>query len=101
MGGDEFLLVYDHSTDKASDFNEKVIVIANRICTETDKQIIMKRENADDLTLTISASIGIALYPEHSTDVDEILRAADCAMYETKHKFIGSSFKIYEKNSEA
>ncbi|MCR5167174.1 MAG: GGDEF domain-containing protein [Oscillospiraceae bacterium] len=101
MGGDEFLLVYDQSADISSDFNEKVIGIANRICTETDKQIIMKRENADDLTLTISASIGIALYPEHSTDVDEILRAADSAMYETKHKFIGSSFKIYEKNSEA
>ena len=100
MGGDEFLLVYDHSADKASDFNEKVIDIANRICTETDKQIIMKRDNSDDLTLTISASIGVALYPEHSTDVEEILRAADSAMYETKHKFIGSSFKIYEKNNE-
>jgi diguanylate cyclase (GGDEF)-like protein len=32
----------------------------------------------------ISASLGIAMYPEHSRDENELLRLADQAMYEAK-----------------
>jgi diguanylate cyclase (GGDEF)-like protein len=35
-------------------------------------------------TITVTASIGVALCPEHGDDVDDVLRAADDAMYEAK-----------------
>jgi predicted signal transduction protein with EAL and GGDEF domain len=35
-------------------------------------------------TITIAASIGIARYPEDTTDLDVLVRYADVAMYEAK-----------------
>lgn len=39
-------------------------------------------ENPD--TVRLSASIGLALYPEHGNDLQELLRASDSALYEAK-----------------
>jgi predicted signal transduction protein with EAL and GGDEF domain len=38
----------------------------------------------DRQSLAISASLGVALYPEHGVDDVELLRQADEAMYEAK-----------------
>jgi diguanylate cyclase (GGDEF)-like protein len=38
----------------------------------------------DGVTLTIEASFGVALYPEHGTDLALLLRNADAAMYQGK-----------------
>lgn len=38
----------------------------------------------DGMTFTLGCSIGISRYPEHGTALDELLRAADIAMYEAK-----------------
>jgi EAL domain-containing protein (putative c-di-GMP-specific phosphodiesterase class I) len=38
----------------------------------------------DRLSLSVGASIGVALAPEHGTTVDDLLRNADMAMYEAK-----------------
>ena len=35
--------------------------------------------------VTLGASIGVALYPEHGTEVEELMKVADRAMYEAKH----------------
>jgi EAL domain-containing protein (putative c-di-GMP-specific phosphodiesterase class I) len=34
--------------------------------------------------LTVSCSVGIAVYPEDGSDIDELMRRADAAMYEAK-----------------
>ena len=36
-------------------------------------------------TIDISASIGIALFPQHGDEVDQLLRHADAAMYAAKN----------------
>lgn len=40
---------------------------------------------ADDVTLDVEASIGIAIAPDHGEDVDSLLRRADIAMYVAKN----------------
>ncbi len=42
-------------------------------------------ENTTSLPGRLTASVGIAAYPEHGTNADELLRAADHSMYLAKH----------------
>ena len=39
----------------------------------------------DDADVSISASVGVALYPEDATAADDLLAAGDRSMYEVKH----------------
>lgn len=43
--------------------------------------------------LTVGVSIGIALFPEHGKDIDDLIRCADIAMYQAKRA--GSGYKVY------
>ena len=38
----------------------------------------------EDAELHIACSVGIAMSPDHTTDVDELMRHADTAMYQAK-----------------
>jgi predicted signal transduction protein with EAL and GGDEF domain len=74
LGGDEFAIVQTavgHSAD-VTDLVERVFVAI--------------REPFECLghQLTTDASIGIALAPDHGTDLDQILKNADLAMYAAK-----------------
>ncbi|HEY8474387.1 MAG TPA: EAL domain-containing protein [Natronosporangium sp.] len=40
----------------------------------------------DGLPLDVSASIGVAVYPDHGRDVATLVRCADVAMYDAKHR---------------
>ncbi|TFW05569.1 GGDEF domain-containing protein, partial [Oxalobacteraceae bacterium OM1] len=57
------------------------------------------------LDLSISASIGISHYPQHGTDVDALIHAADLAMYQTKqtgrNDFHTFSSALYARASDA
>jgi diguanylate cyclase (GGDEF)-like protein len=35
---------------------------------------------------TLGASIGIAIFPQHGTDADDLQRAADAALYRSKRE---------------
>lgn len=74
LGGDEFVVILDemHSTMQAA-------VIAKKILRELNRPF--HTENAD---LTISASIGIAVYPKDATDCETLVKYADNAMYAAK-----------------
>jgi len=43
----------------------------------------------DGVTFDVEASIGVALYPDHGNDADELLRHADIAMYVAKETHAG------------
>jgi GGDEF domain-containing protein len=45
----------------------------------------------EEYALNGSASLGIALYPEDADSADELLSAADAAMYEAKFSRTGRS----------
>lgn len=74
MGGDEFVLLIEPagSQEALTDLAQKLLVTIHRpILVEQHK-------------LVVTASIGIALYPEHGINQDILLRHADIAMYQAK-----------------
>lgn len=74
MGGDEFvLLITDiHDTDEL-----------DPILTRINEKIV-KNITIDTHTLSVSASVGVAIYPLDNVDADTLLRHADLSMYEAK-----------------
>lgn len=73
MGGDEFVFVINEAQlEGVKQFCDKVLQ-----SLEQGFELEGKRHR-------ISASLGIAMYPEHSRDEHELLRLADQAMYEAK-----------------
>lgn len=75
LGGDEFVVVLLDSSQKRSE------VVAGRIL-ERISQPYMKEKNVS--FNSVSASIGIAKYPKHANDINELMSAADLAMYVAK-----------------
>jgi diguanylate cyclase (GGDEF)-like protein len=71
--------------------DEFVIVISGQI-TPSDAEHVAQRIQAaigapfeqSGYRLVVTPSIGIALYPEHGTDAQTLLKNADAAMYEAK-----------------
>jgi len=75
IGGDEFLLIAGElkSFDDAAKVAQKVLKLVSRpVQLEGQK-------------LSVSASIGIAFYPDHGEDIKELIKLADEAMYRAKN----------------
>lgn len=74
LGGDEFVLLLSplQSADQALQVSERVISHLSAISEIEGNQI------------SLGASIGISLYPEHGEGLDVLLRHADAAMYLSK-----------------
>ena len=73
LGGDEFgVLLPDTELDEAHQIAEEL------------GQSLFVPFKVFGLTLQVDASIGIALYPEDSADLDELQRRADVAMFAAK-----------------
>ncbi|RJX33503.1 MAG: diguanylate cyclase [Oxalobacter sp.] len=75
IGGDEFVVLLPGTNTE-----QNVKAIAHKVLQEIERSFDI--ENHD---ISISASIGIAIYPEHGEDVRNILKNADHAMYQAKH----------------
>ncbi|MCD9023589.1 EAL domain-containing protein [Cohnella silvisoli] len=74
MGGDEFTLICHGNP--IEDVTKR---LAQRII-----DLIQIPYRLKDNDFYVSASIGIALYPEHGLDAEQLLKNADTAMYEVK-----------------
>ncbi len=74
MGGDEFVILIHPITSM-----QDATVVAEKICHALAQPFELL-----DQHISISASIGIALYPQHGTDGISLARVADNAMYQAK-----------------
>lgn len=75
-GGDEFVVLLPESPlDITLERAEEIRLAATRF------SITHEGEMLDPVTLTV----GVAMYPDHATDMAGLFRAADEAMYEAKH----------------
>ncbi len=74
VGGDEFVVVLD-----GLDTPEHASMVAEKIRATLERPFDLAGH-----CLRIAASVGIAIYPEHGDDSEELVRYADAAMYDDK-----------------
>jgi len=73
LGGDEFIFVLpDTGVGEAANVAEKLL------------PLVAQPYHLGSHELTITSSIGIAMYPEDGADFDTLIKAADVAMYRAK-----------------
>jgi diguanylate cyclase (GGDEF)-like protein len=76
LGGDEFAVLIEdvHA-------NEDALVVASNI-----RKLVSEPVCADGFVLRERASIGIAFFPDHGTDAEQLLKHSDEAMYLDKRE---------------
>ncbi len=73
QGGDEFILVLSDAGCAGAE------VVAQKVL-----QSILQPYSIEEHDLRITASIGIAVYPDHAKDSESLIKYADVAMYQAK-----------------
>jgi diguanylate cyclase (GGDEF)-like protein len=84
LGGDEFTIFIQHI-----EHSESAIDIAKHVLTELERDFVLGNK-----LIKISASIGIALYPESADKPNALVQLADVAMYRAKKDGRGI-YRIY------
>ena len=74
LGGDEFIVILSRI-----DSRENARIVAQKIIDTLTASFNLKHKTA-----SIGASIGIALYPDHEQDPEELIKCADEMMYAVK-----------------
>lgn len=74
-GGDEFLILFDQMNQ------QEIEVIVQEIVEE-----IGRVYSFASISTTVTASVGISVYPRDGTTIEEVLKNADYAMYEAKKR---------------
>lgn len=75
-GGEEFIMILPETDSK------QAMMLADRIRAGV-AEIEIPHENK---ILHVTISLGVSTYPEHAEDKEELIRAADAALYASKHK---------------
>ena len=94
IGGDEFVIIL-HELDEINDAHLVAQKLLNVVATDL---VLSPSEKC-----RVGVSIGISIYPEHGTDMDTLLMAADLAMYASKknganrYAFAGERLKTEEE----
>jgi diguanylate cyclase (GGDEF)-like protein len=91
LGGDEFAVLLAGVGDDAS-----VNDVAERVRTSLHEPISL-----DGTLVDLDASLGVAIFPEHGSDFDQLHRRADVAMYVAKASGGGVSFYDAEKDTHS
>ncbi|MBI3396257.1 MAG: diguanylate cyclase [Spirochaetia bacterium] len=90
LAGDEFIIILN-DVASASD----VEVVAGKILERLGEAF-----QIDGQSVSVTASVGISLYPLHSRELDDLIRYADTAMYLAKQRG-KSAYVIYNADWKA
>jgi diguanylate cyclase (GGDEF)-like protein len=88
LGGDEFALLVTAAGVQT------VVALAKQIIGALERPIFFQ-----DQPLDVGTSIGIAMYPEHASDAETLVRNADIAMYVAKRNKTG--YAVYDPDYDA
>jgi diguanylate cyclase (GGDEF)-like protein len=89
LGGDEFAILLNHLPDAAR---------AEAIAVHLLDQLRADSYQVQGIALSVDASIGIALIPEHGRDAHLLLQRADVAMYQAKRANAGVA--VYDESKD-
>jgi diguanylate cyclase (GGDEF)-like protein/PAS domain S-box-containing protein len=76
IGGDEFVVIQTHLADPAA-----AGILAGKVVQELGRTYILEQQEVHSGT-----SIGIAVYPNDTEVLEELIKRADLALYEAKHR---------------
>ena len=76
FGGDEFVVILAPIANATG-----AATVATKLL-----QVLAVPIKINDTEYQVTASIGISLFPDHSTDIDQLLKIADAAMYRAKKR---------------
>ena len=85
QGGDEFSVLLEETPSI-----EGAVIVAQKIITSIRQAFVI-----DNINVSIGASAGIAVYPEHGSDADKLISNADKAMYAAK-SLGGNGYYLYK-----
>ncbi len=85
VGGDEFIVLASH------------VKSLNHISTIAERVVLMLEEplQLENQDISVSASVGISVFPDDGTDIEVLLKNADTAMYEAKEAG-RNNFKFFQ-----
>jgi diguanylate cyclase (GGDEF)-like protein/PAS domain S-box-containing protein len=99
-GGDEFLLLLADlergGTPGAGDPILTAEAVASRV-----RESLNEPFDLDGTEVYVTASIGIALFPNHAGDANELLRISDAAMYQSKRAAPGGYVVYSDKTDDS
>lgn len=76
FGGEEFVIILPACQQ------DDAVTRAQRLCNGVREQLRIAYRNE---VLSVTISIGVASCPAHGKSIDEVIKAADTALYEAKH----------------
>jgi diguanylate cyclase (GGDEF)-like protein len=88
LGGDEFAVYLP-----AISSGRKAVELATRI-----REALVEPFSLKQVVLEVEASIGIAMFPQHGSESDELMRRADVAMYVAKE--LQSGIEVYDPDHD-
>jgi diguanylate cyclase (GGDEF)-like protein len=91
LGGDEFAVLLNPAPPE-----EGIVRVAEKILLALSEPF-----DVQGLALRLTGSIGIASYPDHAVDVDDLLKRADIAMYQAKASRCGFEFYARERDTNS
>lgn len=95
FGGDEFaLLIEDIETE------QRCLARCHELLATLAAPIPVPTSEGDEVEIAISASLGVAFYPDHGDDADELMHNADSALYRVKYEG-KASVRLFESVDDA
>lgn len=79
FGGDEFIVVSPFIAQNAPDTE-----IKSKVCIDQIQKAFLEPFVIDEMSLSISTSLGVVIIEPGTRDIDEVVRYADIAMYQAK-----------------
>ncbi len=87
LGGDEFILVLPGHNE------QQAIARSTEFLNSLKDSFVIEGNN-----IVVTASVGVAVYPEHGDEFSVLLKHADVAMYEAKNSHINIS--VYDPDND-
>jgi len=87
LGGDEFAIILHHVDE------QEASTVAERLLVALRTPILVGEQR-----LTVSASVGVVLFPQHGKDAGGLLQRADIAMYLAKRR--RNSVAVYDAEQD-